>query len=343
MWASCGSIPQETESLKFTQGEPGSLLDQLSKAEAQQDVEEIARLHLELLAMDPSDLKMCATTALALERVGRELEAVSLLQGVAARERNAGFGVTLGRQELAALYLRLERKAAAAGLFEELGFGTQDATQRQAWLVTAASLWESSGNSDRALLCYEALLEKGQGSSAELQALARARAFQRGEPETIGDAVTLLRTSANPWVRHTALQFLVRHEFPHALQIFMEALDDENAEVVQRALEEITKRGSVEEAYWVLPWLDHPDERVVSAACACVAAHGEWDLIAELLPLLGSDSRSVFRAGRKAIRSLSGVEVSSIFEPNVHERTEIAKAWRVWWDSQPERSSGGTE
>ncbi|MCH2113131.1 MAG: hypothetical protein MK213_09760, partial [Planctomycetes bacterium] len=300
MCASCGSIPQETESLESTQGEPGSLLEQLSKAEAQQDVEEIARLHLELLAMDPSDLKMSATTALALEHVGRELEAVSLLQGVAARERNAGFGVTLGRQELAALYLRLERKADAAGLFEELGFGTQDATQRQAWLVTAASLWESSGNSDRALLCYEALLEKGQGSSAELQGLARARAFQRGEPETIGDAVTLLRTSEDPQVRNSAIQFLSQLEFPHALQVFLEALDDEDARVVHCALEEITKRGGLDEAYWVLPWLYHPDEMVVRVACDCLGLHGDWELIGELLPLLESDSRNVFRASRKA-------------------------------------------
>ena len=211
-------------------------------AERGGDIERAIEVRMRLLEFRPQDVWLRIDLADDLQQVGRDLEAIEMLEVKLDKVEDNNYAL----QALVELQSRFEHYGAAAMAAERLanGYEEMQAThEAQLWWQRASSLHEKNNNLKAATLAMEKALVGVDLAEEEAKALARLRAFELGEPENVADAVGLLRYHTDADNRLAGVRYLALDRFPSEVAVFEMALLDPDSRVVRVALAELSKNG----------------------------------------------------------------------------------------------------
>lgn len=279
-----------------------------------------------LLQENPADLWLRVDLADDLQQIGRDLEAIEVLEYPFPDLDDRVFALS-GTVEL---MLQGDRQADAALRCEELADLTEGTAARD-WWQRASSLHERLGNLSRATVCLQRALEGMRLNEGEERGVQRLEALQLGRPQNVSDALLLLRHHTDPAKRISAIEYLSEQEFAQDVGTFEFALRDPEVGVVRIALEQMGRRAGVGRCEAILPLLDREDAELVLQAVRVLGLIGTSTELGALLNAMIPEDRARFRAAREAMRSISGQRFSSELDPGLEERRALLSQWTDWF------------
>ena len=286
-----------------------------------------------LLLLRPQDVWLRMDLADDYQQVGRDLEAIEVLEVPLANAEDQNYAW----QALVELHVRFEHYGPAAEVAERLAqsletFGAEH--EAQMWWQRASSLHEKNNNLRAATLTMEKALVGVDLAEEEAKALARLRAFELGEPENAADAVGLLRYHTNPDMRLAGVRYLAQGRFPTEVPTIEMALRDPDSRVVRVALAELSARAERGRVAAVLPLLNAESQDIRIAAIRAVGVLGTSDQVPQLLAALIPEDRSLFRVARTALHGVCDERLSIKMDPDLEERRKLRELWLAWGGSQ---------
>ena len=286
-----------------------------------------------LLQSRPQDVQLRMALADDLQQVGRDLEAIEVLDVRLDDQSDQVFA----SKALVELYLRFENPGHAAATAEQLATSFEQAGddhEAKMWWQRASSLYEDNGDMRAATIAMENALKGVELAEAERLALARLRAFELGEPETVADAVGLLRYHPDADIRVAGARYLAKESFTNDVELFEMALFDPDTRVLRIALTELAERSERGRVKPVLPLLESESAEIRIAALRAVAALGTVEELPQLRTALVPEDRAQFRAARNALREVTNKRLSSNMDPELEERRNLRELWLAWEPSQ---------
>lgn len=299
-------------------------------AEFLDDSETAAGLRSRWLELEPENFLLAVDQADDWQRMGRGAEARRLLEGFRQHREHRPAAL----QALAVLLERDEAFLEAAQVLEELA-SESEPERAQILFQEASRLRETGGDLGGALESLEQSLAGVDLEEEERRTLERLKAFEEGEPQSVADAVALMRMHPDPDYRFRGAIYLSRGPFPDQLRVFASVLGDPDTRVVRVAIRELSLRGDDAWAPEVGALLAHADPQVQLAAVQALERIGTFDQLPSLVDLLLPEDRSLFRATRKTLEAISGHRIGAELDPKLPRRQEIAAEWRKWLAEGP--------
>ncbi|MCP4861327.1 MAG: HEAT repeat domain-containing protein [Planctomycetes bacterium] len=297
------------------------------------DIHKAIEVREHLLELRPQDVKLRLELADGFQQVGRDLEAIDVLDVSFDNAEDQLFA----SQALVELFVRFESYAQAAEVSERIAAGfTQSGEDHAAkmWWQRASSLHEQNGDLRAATIAMENALKGVELAEEERLALARLRAFELGEPETVADAVGLLRYHPDADTRLAGARYLAKESFTSNVATFEMALLDPDSRVQRIALAELAKRSERGKVQPVLPLLESESAEIRIAALRAVAALGTLENLPALRAALVPEDRAQFRAARNALQEVTKKRLSEEMDPELEERRKLRELWLAWEPSQ---------
>ncbi|MHC4838374.1 MAG: hypothetical protein ACYTF3_09370 [Planctomycetota bacterium] len=297
-------------------------------AERAGDPVKAAEVRAKLLLTRPTDVWLRIDLADDLQQAGNDIEAIEVLSFPLSDPADQ----LLANKAKVELLDQLGRAGSAASLAEEIALASDD-DEARLWWQRASRLHEKDGDYAAATLALERALD-GYDLAAEEQAvLARLRAFELGEPETVGDAVAVLRFHPDADKRLAALGYLEQGPFEHDIATFEMVLRDEDHRVARAAADELARRAPLGRTAALIAVADdvRSDARVVSA---CIRAIGDLGQMADVPFLLGAldpEDRQLFRSTRSSLEKITGQRFGLGLDPDLEERRKLREQWLGWW------------
>lgn len=279
-----------------------------------------------LLEQSPDDLWLRIDLADDLQQIGRDLEAIDILDHNFPNAEDQVYAWSASVE----LMLQSNYQQEAAERCEQLAKATEGTAARD-WWQRASSLHERLGDLTRATICLEKALEGMRLRKGEERVVQRLHALQLGEPENVADALLLLRHHTDPAMRVNAIQYLSDQDFAQAVGTFEFVLQDPAAEVVQVALKELGQRSVAGRCEAILPMLQHESPEVVLEAIHALGALGTEPEIPALLGVMDPQNRAQFRAARLALQQVTGHRISQDLDPNEEQRQVLKSQWMDWF------------
>lgn len=295
-----------------------------------------AEVRIKLLETRPDDLWLRIDLADDYQQTGRDLEALAILDYTFADPKEQAYALSA----MVTLLLQEDRKLDAALRCEQLGNLTSG-DEAQEWWQRASSLHEQLGDLTRATICIERALEGVDLEEEELRVMQRLHAFELGQPETVADALILLRHHTDPDVRVEGVRYLAQDRFPKDIGTFEFALQDPDLRVVRLALEQLAQRSPMGRTEAIRPFALHPDSEVCTAALRALNALGTADDIPVILEAMNPEKRSQFAAARSAAEKITGHTLGVGLDPDLEERRSLKLAWWTWWKEESEAAKLG--
>lgn len=325
-WAEAGLWLDRHATLPEVQLDPSFWQRRALYADEAGDPFRAAEVRQHLLAETPDDLWLRIDLADDLQQIGRDLEAIEILNHDFEDSEHQVYAWAASVE----LMLQSNYQQQAALRCEQLARATEGTVARD-WWQRASSLHERLGDLSRATICLERALEGMRLRKGEERVVQRLHALQLGEPENVADALLLLRHHTDPAMRLNAIDYLREEEFPQAVGTFEFALQDPADEVVQLALKELAQRSVAGRCDAILPMLQHENQEVVLEAIHTLGTLGTAPEIAPLLEVMDPADRARFRAARQALQSVTGHRVAEDLDPGLEQRQLLKTQWMDWF------------
>jgi len=286
----------------------------------------------QLLALRPDDLIVRVDLADDLGATGRMAQSMRTLEHdyADAEDRRVAWEAAVIIQERAGEF------GAAAVYARRIASDPGDRNPR-VWWQRVSLLHERDGDLANATEAIQHALAGTDLRKEEEAALARLRAFETGEAQTIADGISLLRFHIEGDLRLAGLQYLAEQEFERDVYVFERALRDADARVVRGALEELSRRAEPGRVDAILPLLQHPEQEVQLAAISALGALATRAEIPLLIGLLDPEDRSQFRAARRAVEAATDHTIGTGLDPDLEKRRGLRQAWELWWSNDAGR------
>ncbi|MDP7061531.1 MAG: HEAT repeat domain-containing protein [Planctomycetota bacterium] len=317
----------------------GAILDKaywLKRAEVAERAADLAKaieVRENLLAFNLQDVHLRLKLADSLQQVGRDLEAIDVLDFDFEDSADQVFA----SRALVELFVRFDSFGQAAEVAEGLAadYGNRgDEHAAKMWWHRASSLHEQNGDLRATTIAMENALKGVELAEEERLALARLRAFELGAPETVADAVGLLRYHPDAEPRLAGARFLAKESFANDVATFEMALFDPDVRVLRIALTELSKRSERGQVEALLPLLESESAEIRIATLRTLAALGTVEQLPQLCAALVPEDRAQFRAARFALNEVTNMRLSEELDPELEERQKLRELWLAWEPSQ---------
>ncbi len=286
----------------------------------------------QLLALRPDDLMVRVDLADDLGATGRLAQSMRVLEFdyADAEDQRVAWEAAVIIQERAGDF-------GAAAKYARLVASDPGDRNPRIWWQRASSLHERDGDLAAATEAIQHALADADLRKEEEAALARLRAFETGDAQTVSDGISLLRFHVDGDLRLAGLRFLAGEEFERDVNIFERALRDVDTRVVCGALVELARRSEPGRVEVILPLLQHSEQDVRLAAIAALGALATRVDIPLLISLMTPEDRAQFRAARRAVEAATDHTIGTGLDPNLEERQGLRQAWELWWSEDAGR------
>jgi len=335
-WSEAGSYLDRYAAEHPQEADEAFWFRRAAAAERGSDPVKAAEVRGRLLLTRPTDVWLRIDLADDLQQSGNDLQALEVLD----------FPLDEPAEQLLAwkakveLLENLDRYGSAASLSESIAMQSEQNDARL-WWQRASRLHEKDGDYAAATLAMERALDGYDLAAEEKAVLARLHAFELGEPETVGDAVAVLRYHPDADNRLASLRYLEEGSFKHDLATFEMALRDQDPRIAREAAAELGRRAPKGRTAALVALAD--DTNTPSGVrAACLRALGVLGGPAEVPLLLGQmdpEDREVFRASRGALEAITGNRLGLGMDPNLEQRRALAAQWAQWWQEHAAEQS----